>query len=96
MSLYGLDHDRAFALCEADYLREPAWREPSEDDLDAADAAERLRALEDAGVEFLPAAAGGWTAYLNEGADIIGEGATLDAAVVAAFPLAVSLGLVTL
>lgn len=55
MSLYGLDHDRAFARCEADYLREPDWREPSEDELDAADAREAQRAIDDGEVtQHLP------------------------------------------
>ena len=42
------DFDRQMARCEAEYLREPSWREPSEEELAAEEAREALRAEEDA------------------------------------------------
>lgn len=42
------DFDRQMARCEAEYLREPSWREPSEEELAAEEAREALRAEEGA------------------------------------------------
>ena len=42
------DFDRQMARCEAEYLREPSWREPTEEEIAAEEAREALRAEEDA------------------------------------------------
>ena len=47
MSGWG-DRDRAMARCEAEWLREPAYREPTEEEIAAEEALAALRLEEDA------------------------------------------------
>lgn len=91
--LYGsADNDRAMSAIDGWLTSGDHREEATEAELDAADAADRLAALEDAGCDVFPVGRM-WVVYAADA--LLGSAPTLDAAVVAAFPAAVTRGLVT-